>query len=103
MLYVIYTILEFMGIDPISMGYFMTVSVMTWIYCYSASLALEFCYVHRLPLYYIMLDEILLYVDYYIGIPVSNYSLLAIHLIIIGLLIFGYTWYYVKCYKRISR
>jgi hypothetical protein len=95
-LYVIYTILSFSEFDPISIGYIASVSVLPWLHLYSASWALDFCYVHRLPLYYILIDEILLVTDNYITIPVNVYNLFLLHLILVGILIFGYTYYYIK-------
>jgi hypothetical protein len=95
-LYVIYTILSFMEMDPIIIGYITSLSILPWLYLYSASRALEFCYVHRLPLYYILIDEILLVTDNYLCIPVNVYNLFVIHLLLIGLLVFGYTYYYIK-------
>ena len=101
-LYVLYTILCFAEIEPISIGYIANLSVLPWINLYSASKALEFCYVHRLPLYYVLIDEILLVTDNYIGIPIDVYNLLMLHLLLIGLLIFGYTFYYVKHFKKFT-
>ena len=95
-LYVIYTMLSFTEIDPIIIGYITSLSILPWLYLYSASHALEFCYVHRLPLYYILIDQILLVTDNYLCIPVNVYNLFVIHLLLIGLLVFGYTYYYVK-------
>jgi hypothetical protein len=95
-LYVIYTILSFIEIEPIIIGYITSLSILPWLYLYSASRALEFCYVHRLPLYYILIDEILLVTDNYLCIPVNVYNLFVIHLLLIGLLVFGYTYYYIK-------
>lgn len=95
-LYVLYTMLCFFEIDPISIGYIASMSILPWIHLYSASQALEFCYVHRLPLYYILIDEILLITDDYLCIPLNIYNLFALHLLLIGLLIFGYTYYYIK-------
>lgn len=98
-LYVLYTILSFLEFEPISIGYIASVSVLPWVYLYSASWALEFCYVHRLPLYYILLDEVLLVVDNYLTIPINVYNLFVIHLMLIGILVFGYTFYYIKLKK----
>ena len=95
-LYVVYTVLCFIGIDPISIGYIASLSALPWLHLYSASHALEFCYVHRLPLYYILIDEILLVTDNYLCIPLNVYNLFMLHLLLIGLLVFGYTYYYVK-------
>ena len=100
MLYVLYTILCFAEIEPISIGYIANLSILPWIHLYSASKALEFCYVHRLPLYYILADEILLVTDNYVGIPIDVYNLFMLHLLLIGLLIFGYTFYYVRNHKN---
>ena len=101
-LYVIYTLLCFSEIEPVSIGYIASLSALPWLHLYSASHALEFCYVHRLPLYYILIDEILLVTDNYLCIPINIYNLLMIHLFLIGLLVFGYTYYYVKIKKKMS-
>jgi len=103
MLYVIYTLLSFIEIDPISIGYIASLSILPWVHLYSASYALEFCYVHRLPLYYILIDEILLVTDNYLCIPLDVYNLFMLHLLIIGLLIFGYTYYYIKFKLKINK
>lgn len=94
--YVLYTFLGFLGIDAIILGYFINVSVLTWIYLYINSLIFRYCYVHRLPLYYILFNDAITVIDYYKHIPISDFNLLIIHLILIGLLMFGYTWYYIN-------
>ena len=93
---IIYTIGEFYDIDMIPLGYLFSLTILPWIYLYSASKALEFCYVHRLPLYYILVDELVLTVDYYFKIPLSIYNLFLLHKILIGILILGYGIYYVR-------
>lgn len=94
--YVLYTFLGFLGIDAIILGYFINVSVLTWIYLYINSLIFRYYYVHRLPLYYILFNDAITVIDYYKHIPISDFNLLIIHLILIGLLMFGYTWYYIN-------
>lgn len=100
LIYIIYTIAQFFELDLVSLGYLASLTLLPWINLYSASWALEFCYVHRLPLYYVAIDELLLVIDNYYGIPLNVYDLFLIHLVIIGVLIFGYSYYYVKNYKR---
>lgn len=95
-MYIIYTLLQFADIDPIILGYLLDYSIMPWLYLYLNSFVFKYCYVHRLPLYYILLNEILTTSDYYLNIPVSELNLLLIHLLFIGLLIFGYSYYYFK-------
>lgn len=94
LLYIVYTILEFIGVDSIVLGYAINMSFASWIFMVLSSIVFRFCYVHRLPLYYILANELTTVIDYYIGIPLNDKNLLGLHLILIGLLIFGYTYYY---------
>lgn len=102
LVYIIYTILQFLDIDLILLGYLVTTSITTWSFMLLSSIVFRFCYVHRLPLYYILVNEITNFIDYYVGIPISEIKLLGVHLIFIGLLIFGYTYYYLK-YVRFNK
>ena len=94
--YVLYTLLSFAEIDPLILGQITHISLFPWLFMLLTSLIFRFCYVHRLPLYYIAVNEFLVNLDYYIGIPVENIKLLLIHLVVIGVLIFGYSFYYIK-------
>ena len=94
--YVLYTLLSFAGIDAIILGRLTHISVIPWLFMYMTSHIFRYCYVHRLPLYYIASNELLIDTDYYIGLPVSDIKLLLIHLTAIIILIFGYSYYYVK-------
>ena len=99
-LYVIYTIFQFLNIDLIILGYIINISITSWIFIYLSSIVFRFCYIHRLPLYYILLNEITTLIDYYVGIPIDDLKLLGFHIILIGLLIFSYSYYYVKNHKK---
>ena len=94
--YVLYTLLYFVGIDAVMLGRLTHISVIPWLFMYMTSHIFRYCYVHRLPLYYIASNELLIDTDYYIGLPVSDIKLLLIHLTAIIVLIFGYSYYYVK-------
>ena len=96
LLYVIYTLLSFIGIDSIILGHLTHISILPWIFMYITSKIFNFCYIHRLPLYYIMINELLVNLDYYIGIPIEDIKLLLIHLSIIIIIIFGYSYYHIK-------
>lgn len=94
--YIIYTLFQFIGIDLWPINYIATVSILTGYVLYKISKKFHFCYVHRLPLYYILVNQVLTIIDYYIGIPISVFYLLMVHLLLIALLIFGYTYYYIN-------
>lgn len=94
--YIVYTLLQFANIDLILFGYLFHISIIPWLFMLLSSLVFRFCYIHRLPLYYILINEVSSIYDYYIGIPVSEKGLLGIHLTFIGIIMFCYTKYYLK-------
>ena len=94
--YVAYTLLSFIEIDSLILGHITHISLFPWLFMIITSKMFRFCYIHRLPLYYIATNECLVNIDYYIGIPVETVKLLLIHLLIIIVLIFGYSYYYIK-------
>ena len=98
-IYVLNTTLSFCGIDSIWTGFFFHISLYPWIVFVMISIIFKFCFVHRLPLYYIAINEILTNIDYYIGIPMSVSNLLIIHLILLVLLMFGYSYYHINKHK----
>lgn len=99
LMYMIYTFFQFLDIDLIILGYMIHTSVVSWLFMFFSSIIFRFCYVHRLPLYYILVNDMTSVIDYHIEIPISNKALIGVHLLFAGFLIFGYTKYYLK-YKR---
>lgn len=99
-MYIIYTLLQFADIDAFILGYLINYSILTWLYFYLISFVFRYCYIHRLPLYYILINEVLTTLDYYFNIPVSITNLLLIHIVLIGILIFGYSYYYINCKRK---
>ena len=101
-MYVIYTILGICGIDWNLMGCIFHISIFAALNLLINSLLFHFCYVHRLPIYYIMINEIITELDYYLHIPINTFNICIIHIILILCLIYGYSYYYMK-YVIISR
>lgn len=97
--YALYNILGFIEIDAVILGHLIHTSVFSWIFLYLTSIVFKYCYVHRLPLYYIAFCDVITVIDYYFKIPISDANLLNLHIFVIGLLIFGYTYYYIKYLK----
>ena len=95
-LYAVYTLFQFLSVDLFLLGRSIHISVFAWIFMLISSITFKYCYVHRLPLYYILLNDLLTDVDYYIGIPVSDLNLLLLHLLLMAIIIFGYSYYYIK-------
>lgn len=94
--YVIYSLLSCFNIDAIFIGYLADISLFPWILMFLLSIRFYFCYVHRLPLYYILGNEVFTDLDYFIHIPISDRWIITIHFILIGILILSYSYYYIK-------
>ena len=94
--YAISTLLQFLGLETIIVGYFIHMSLSFWLFCFLTSFVFKYCYVHRLPIYYIGINELITSLDYYIGIPINVLNLLILHLLLIIVLIFGYSFYYIE-------
>jgi len=99
---VIGMLLDFFDYDASLCSFIGGVSLLPLIFLYLASYAFRFCEYHRMFLHYVVANNILVYLDYYIGLPISNRSLLIIHLAIVGLFLFLILYFYrkEKCCKR---
>lgn len=96
MFYGIYNILGIFGIDFILAGYFIHMSLLPWIFMYLLSFIFRYCYIHRLPLYYILSSEVLTTSDYLLNYSIEESIIIMSNLVLILAAIFGYTFYYVK-------
>ena len=94
--YALYNLLAIVGIDLIAFGYFVHVSLFPWILMYLLSIAFKYCYVHRLPLYYILGNELLTTLDYLLNYSIEESLILMGNGVLLAILIFGYTSYYCK-------
>ena len=96
------TLFSFFNINPSVLSFMGSVSLFPLIFLYLASYAFRFCIYHRMFLHYIVANNILVYADYFFGIPVSNISLFMIHSVIIGLFLFLVLYFYKreKCCRR---
>lgn len=73
--------------------------ILSLIFIYLASFAFKFCGLHRLPIYYVFLSNLIATYDTYIGIPCTDKQLLCTYLIITGIFIIGY----VIAYKKVTK
>ena len=85
--YVVNSILSYFNTDAPILAITGGLSILTWIFLYVSSFVFKFCIYHRLPLYYILISDILAYYDNVIGIPISNKELFVLKIAIIGVFI----------------
>ena len=85
--YVLNSILSYFNIDIILLSVISGLSILTWLFLFISSFVFKFCIYHRLPLYYILISDIINYYDNIVGIPISNRSLFVLNIIIAGVFI----------------
>lgn len=98
--YIINTLTAFVGIDIPVLSNIAGMSLFTWLFMYISTWVFRFCIYHRMFLYYILITDIVNITDYYIGIPVSDYNLIIIHGLIIGISLFLILYFYVTNNKK---
>lgn len=86
--YLLNTVLSYFCIDLPILSWIGGFSLLSWLFLYISSFAFHFCLYHRMFLYYIAVCNILSFVDYYYGIPISDRSFLLLNIIIAGLFLF---------------
>lgn len=77
-------------------GYLFGVSLLTIGHMYNSSRVYKFCKYHRMFIHYIVVNNVLNAVDYFLGVPISSRSLLYIHFVIAGIFLFLILYYYLK-------
>lgn len=79
------SILSCIDIDVTWLSYICGMSLIPILFMYLVSYAFKFCSYHRMFLHYIVVNDALNYIDYYIGIPLQYNDLLKMHIIIAGI------------------
>lgn len=60
-------------------------SPLTLLFLYLSSYTFKFCEYHRIPLHYVVSNNILNLIDYHIGFPISDYNFILMHSLLFGL------------------
>lgn len=84
-LYILYNILKALGIDIVILSFLSYVSLLPMIFMLLTSFTFQFCIYHRLPIYYMMGEDIFSYFMYTNAISVSTGWFILIQLILLGI------------------
>lgn len=84
-LYLLNTILSYYGLHLEVFSMIGGMSLLPWFMLLVYSKLLQFCFYHRLFLYYILINESMRWYDYKIGFPVSDLNYLFLQLILSGI------------------
>lgn len=92
------TIFDYIEINSVIVNYIMIFSLYGFII--ASSYVFKFCLYHRLPIYYLILINILSIIDIYIGIPLSTFYLFQFYLLLSGIFLILIIYTYVKSNKK---
>lgn len=73
------TVLNLFYIDLVIFNYIASISILTVAYLYFVSYVIRLCAYYRMFLHYIVIVDVIGTIDHYIGIPVSDITLLGIY------------------------
>lgn len=100
--YLLNTVLSAFGIYAGFLSHISGMSLLPWIFILISTYVFKFCNYHRMFLYYILVSDIINIIDYYAGIPISTFHLIALHFCIAGVFLFIILYLYVKSHKKSS-
>ena len=87
---------DFFGIDSRLLSYIGGISFLPLLLLYLISIVFRYCRYHRMFLHYILVTNILAYLDYSVGLPIADKSLFMLHLIVLCIFLFLVLYYYRK-------
>jgi hypothetical protein len=99
-LFLVRSILSCIDIDVTWLSYLCGMSLIPLLFMYLVSYAFKFCTYHRMFLHYIVVNDTINYIDYYIGIPLQYHELLRLHIIIAGIFLLLVIYYHQKWKKE---
>lgn len=81
-LYALNTILSYFGIEWQIFSMLGWISLFPLAFLYISSYTFRFCKYHRMFLHYIVMNDIICWIDYSFTLPITNWEYLMIHLIL---------------------
>lgn len=90
-------ILSYFDIYIEKINYIAGTSFLTLIPMYISSRAYKFCEYHRMFIYYILSHKILVTIDMYIGISISDFNMLMVYLVLAGIFALIILYLHQKC------
>ena len=99
-LYLMNTILSYFDIDWTIFSYLTGVGVIPWLFILVASYLFRFCEYHRMFLWYIMVNNVICWIDGEYGLPISNREFFVLHVAIAGIFLFLVLYYHQRCRRR---
>jgi hypothetical protein len=100
LIYALNSILAYFYIETTWAGYVGHLALIPALSFISQSFVLKFCVYHRLPIYYILVNDGINTYDYFYGIEVSDKGFLLLHIFLVWVTILSIIYFYVKHHKK---
>lgn len=94
-LYLTNTILSSWNIDYSILSY--AAHLLGWYLILKASYLFGFCTYHRMFLWYMLVNDVICITDYEFGLPISEWNLFVLHIIVAGIFMFLVLYFRLKC------
>jgi hypothetical protein len=94
------TLLSLCGIDIYILSIIASMGMLTTIYMLSTSIVFKYCLYHRLPIYYVIVNDVINWIDWTIGIPIDDKWFIIISILLMFITIVSTTILYLKEKKR---
>ena len=82
------SLLSYLNIETEILSYLSGIGLLPTLFLYLSSLVFKFCIYHRMFIYYIIINNIVCYIDYKYGIPIPDKDYLNLHIFIAGIFLF---------------
>ena len=96
-LFLLNTVLSSFDIDWPIISYIASVGLIPWLFIMGASYLFHFCEYHRMFLWYVMVNNIICWSDQEFHLPISDWNLFILHIIVAGVFMFLVLYYHQKC------
>lgn len=81
-LYFVNTLFSLFAVDLPFLSYFSGLSLLPWIFILLSSFVFRFCIYHRIPLYYILVNDLVNILDSKLEIPLDDLWYMGLHAIL---------------------
>lgn len=96
------TLLSMFEIDAPIISYIGGISFLPLVFLYLSSYVFKFCEYHRMPLHFIVVNNIINIYDWYIGIPIDLIEMILLEVVLVGITIFIAVYLHEKDNKKLA-
>lgn len=103
LIYALNSILAYFYMETTWAGYIGHLALIPALCFISQSFVLKFCIYHRMPIYYILVNDAVNTYDYFYGINITDKGLLILNIALIWITFLSIIYFYVKHHKKVIR